>query len=254
MLKSNKGYSLIEIGVGILILTVFLIVSIGLFNGCYTNYRRIKQRNIAINRAVYYMENMLQTDSNVLTGFFVQQLNTATNIYALTPNQAFQTFVKNRFNDFKERYAFLNGLNPDSVGVLSDDEIVDYIFADTEFLINAYIKDDAKTNASATQLQNGTYGFLTESGRFSGDTYEIEITQDPALNGDANYPENSTVINANGGAFKVVKSISRIPSTSGTAFGNNVLRLRVDVYYTYDFSKTLTDENMQVISLDTIKT
>ena len=72
MIKSNRGYSLIEIGVGLLVLTIFLIFSISLFNGCYNNYRRIKVRNIAIDRAVYHIEKMLQTYADELTGYYIR--------------------------------------------------------------------------------------------------------------------------------------------------------------------------------------
>lgn len=253
MLKSNKGYSLIEIGVGILILTVFLLISIGLFNGCYNNYRRIKQRNIATDRAIYYMENMLQTDKDVLTGFMVQTLDPTTNAYTLQPNETFKLFVKNNFSSFKSRYAQIKGIDSSSVSTLSDDELVEYINADKEYLINQYIRNDAINNASVAQLQNGSYGFLKEDGRFTDDNYEIVIENDMLLDDTITFPEGSTFINANGGAFRIKKTISRIPSTNGTAFGNNLLRLRVDVYFSYDFAKVLTEQNTQVITLDTIK-
>ncbi len=251
MLKSNKGYSLMEIGVGILILTIFLFFSIGLFNACYTNYRRIKQRNIAIDRAIYYMENMLQTDSDVLTGFFVQTLDPVTNKYSLEPNPTFIQFVRTNFEDFVQDYAKYKGIDVSEVGTPTLDELAEFINEDKDTLINAYIKYDAKNNASVAQLQNGTYGFLTETGRFTGDTYEIVI-ENEQLN---SAPGGTTYefATSNGGAFRLKKTISRIPSTNGNAYGNALLQLRVDVYYTYDFSKVLTEENMQVITLKTIR-
>ena len=74
LFKSKRGYSLIEIGVGVLILTVFLVCSIALFNGCYNTYRMIQQRNLATNLAVSNMEDLLQTDADILTGFFVNKV------------------------------------------------------------------------------------------------------------------------------------------------------------------------------------
>ena len=91
-LKSKKGYSLIEIAVGILILTVFLICSSALFNGAYNTYRMIQQRNIATNLAVRTMEELLQTDSNILTGFFEEAYD-ADGRYYLDVNQDFVTLA-----------------------------------------------------------------------------------------------------------------------------------------------------------------
>lgn len=64
--KSQKGYSLIEIGVGVIIITVFLVSSTALFNGCFNTYRAIQQRNYVINYAVSYVEKLLQTDADIL--------------------------------------------------------------------------------------------------------------------------------------------------------------------------------------------
>lgn len=65
-LKSQKGYSLIEIGVGIIIITVYLASSTALFNGCFNTYRAIQQRNYVINYAISNVEKMLQTDADIL--------------------------------------------------------------------------------------------------------------------------------------------------------------------------------------------
>ena len=65
-LKSQKGYSLIEIGVGILIITVLLICSTALFNGCFNVYRAIQQKNFVISYAVENIEKLLQKDTDEL--------------------------------------------------------------------------------------------------------------------------------------------------------------------------------------------
>ena len=61
-MKAQKGYSLIEIGIGIIIITLFSFCSIALFNGCYNNHRVIQQRNIAISHAIREIEYSLQKD------------------------------------------------------------------------------------------------------------------------------------------------------------------------------------------------
>ncbi len=252
MLKSNKGYSLIEIGVGIIILSIFLFFSIGLFNGCYTNYRRIKQRNIAMDRAIYFMENMIQTDSDVLTGFFIQELDPATRMYSLGVNPVFKRFVKDHMSDYKNEYVKYKNIKLDDYSLPTDDEIEDFILYAKDYLINQYIKYDANEKASVAQLQNGTYGFLTDAGRYNADKYEIVIENEQLekLPQMANYD----FATSNGGAFRVKKTISRIPSSDSKAYGNAVLRLQIDVYYSYDYSDNLEDESkMQVITLKTIK-
>ena len=138
LFKSKRGYSLIEIGVGVLILTVFLICSIALFNGCYNTYRMVQQRNLATNLAVSNMESLLQTNSDILTGFFTEELNATTNEYELVANSEFDNYVKSNFNTkFKERYARLNGLNPDAVDNITSDERAEYIYADKNYLIHS---------------------------------------------------------------------------------------------------------------------
>ena len=68
-IKQNKGYSLLEIGIGLLIITVFTTFSLGLFNGCHNNYRVIQQRNIALSHAISKMEYILQTNDFSKLGF-----------------------------------------------------------------------------------------------------------------------------------------------------------------------------------------
>lgn len=64
--KSQKGYSLVEIGVGIIIITVMLACSTSLFNGCFNIYRAIQQKNYVINHAVSKVERLLQLDIDTL--------------------------------------------------------------------------------------------------------------------------------------------------------------------------------------------
>lgn len=62
LLKSEKGYSLVEVGIGLIIITIFLISSVSLMNGAFNNYRIIEQRNIAMSYAIDRMENILGSD------------------------------------------------------------------------------------------------------------------------------------------------------------------------------------------------
>lgn len=245
LFKSKRGYSLIEVGVGVLILTVFLVCSIALFNGCYNTYRMIQQRNLATNLAVSNMESLLQANSDILTGFFTEELNVTTNKYELVANSEFDNYVKTNFNTkFKERYARLNGLNSDAVDSLTADERAEYIYKDKNYLIHSYIADtvedltDAEFNSA--EVQNGNYAMLTNN--------VIETGNQALLN-----PSAGTVSSING-EMAVRKTILRLPLTDTTAYGNEVLKIKVEVLYTNKINTSnLTNEDIKVITLESIK-
>ena len=56
MLKSQKGYSLVEIGVAIIIVGIFMMASVSLLSASNENYRRIEQKNIALSYAMQAIE------------------------------------------------------------------------------------------------------------------------------------------------------------------------------------------------------
>lgn len=244
-LKSNKGYSLVEIGVGLLILTVFLICSAALFNGCYNTYRMIQQRNLALNLAVTNIENMLQTDSNVLTGFFIEELDETTNEYVFNINPEFELYVKNNFaTDFKSRYAKINNLNVDSIDSISTEELQEFIHKDKEFLINAFVgnevRDLTETELNSEAVKNGEYALLTSSVIESGNQ---------ALLNPGTVTDN--VIN---GEMAVRKTITRLPMTANNAYGNKVLKIKVEVLYTGKINTSnLSESDIKTITLETIK-
>lgn len=249
-LKSQKGYSLIEIAVGILILTIFLICSAALFNGCYNTYRMIQQRNLAVNFAVSNMETMLQTDSDILTGFFVlesgENLSESGNFeYNYVANTQFEEFVLDNFDsDFKSRYARLNNLDIADVKNLSDEDYQNYIDEDTDFLINSFIQkevslltDDEKESGD---IKNGNYGLLVPS---------IQETGNQALL----YPGSGTPSEIQG-EMAVRKTITRLPLTDSNAYGNKVLKLKVEVLFTNKIKlENLTEKDVQSIVLESIK-
>lgn len=244
-LKSNKGYSLVEIGVGLLILTVFLICSAALFNGCYNTYRMIQQRNLAINLAVSNMESLLQTDSNVLTGFFIEELDHATNEYVFNINSEFQSFVRNNFDgDFKARYARLNNLDIAAIDSISTEKLIEYIFADKEYLINAFIRNEVEnyteSELNSDAVKNGDYALLNSS--------VVETGNQALLN------PGTIVDNVINGEMAVRKTVTRLPIQENKAYGNNVLKIKVDVLYTSKVNTSnLTEDDVKTITLETIK-
>ncbi len=60
-MSSNKGYSLIEIAIGLSLFTIFLVCTGSLINASYTNYRLILQRNEALDYAIAQMEGVLSS-------------------------------------------------------------------------------------------------------------------------------------------------------------------------------------------------
>ena len=244
-LKSKKGYSLIEIGVGILILTVFLICSVALFNGCYNTYRMIQQRNLAVNLAVSNMEDLLQTDSDVLTGFFEEEIDEENNISKMKATDEFKSYVNAEFDTkFKTRYAKVNNINESEIGSVSDEELETYIFDDREFLISSYIADEINEYSSveleSEEVQSGNYALLSQSVTETGNAALLN----PGIG------EPSAVL----GEMAIRKTVLRLPLTEDNAFGNKVLKVKVEVLYTNKINlNNLTKDDVKSITLESIK-
>ena len=58
-LKSQKGYSLLEIGVGLVIIVVFMYYSVTMLKATYNTYRYVEQRNIVMGYLIKSIENAL---------------------------------------------------------------------------------------------------------------------------------------------------------------------------------------------------
>lgn len=76
-LKSKKGYSLIEIAIGLAVITIFLACTGSLINASFTNYRLLLQRNEALDFAIREMETTLQSEETVIgdVGFSENSMN-----------------------------------------------------------------------------------------------------------------------------------------------------------------------------------
>ena len=62
--KSQKGYSLLEIGVGLVLITIFMICGITMLRGTYNTYRYIEQQNIVMNYLIRSVEKELLESAN----------------------------------------------------------------------------------------------------------------------------------------------------------------------------------------------
>ncbi|MBQ9279679.1 MAG: type II secretion system protein [Clostridia bacterium] len=58
-IKSQKGYSLVEVGIGIVIISVFMLCSLTMIRGTYNTYRYIEQKNIAMSYLIKGVEKEL---------------------------------------------------------------------------------------------------------------------------------------------------------------------------------------------------
>lgn len=58
-LKSEKGFSLVEVGVGLVIITIFLVFGITMLRGTYNTYRLVEQKSVALNYLIKAVENEL---------------------------------------------------------------------------------------------------------------------------------------------------------------------------------------------------
>lgn len=65
-LKSQKGYSLVEVGIGIVIISIFMVYSITMIRGTFNTYRYIEQKNIAMSYILKAVEKELLDDSTGL--------------------------------------------------------------------------------------------------------------------------------------------------------------------------------------------
>ena len=63
--KSNSGYSLIEIGIALVVVGIFMVSSLTLLAGSNENYRMIEQRNIALSYAIKTIESMQLAETGV---------------------------------------------------------------------------------------------------------------------------------------------------------------------------------------------
>ena len=65
-LKSQKGYSLLEIGVGLILITIFMISGVTMLKGTYNTYRYIEQRDLAMYYLVQSVEKELIDNANFI--------------------------------------------------------------------------------------------------------------------------------------------------------------------------------------------
>ena len=63
-LKSQKGYSLLEIGVGLILITIFMISGVTMLKGTYNTYRYIEHQNIVMNYLIKSVESELLDNAN----------------------------------------------------------------------------------------------------------------------------------------------------------------------------------------------
>ncbi len=58
-LRSQKGYSLLEIGVGLIIIVVFMYYSVTMLKATYNTYRLVEQKNVIMTYLIKSVENEL---------------------------------------------------------------------------------------------------------------------------------------------------------------------------------------------------
>lgn len=64
-LKSQNGYSLIEIGVGLILITIFMVCGVTMLKGTYNTYRLVEQKNIAMSYLLRAVEIELLDDTTI---------------------------------------------------------------------------------------------------------------------------------------------------------------------------------------------
>lgn len=80
-MKSSKGYSLVEIVIGLAIILIFLYSTGSLINASYTNYRLVLQRNEAMDFAISEMEKMLgESGDKIIEDYMRKGLDDSSNV------------------------------------------------------------------------------------------------------------------------------------------------------------------------------
>lgn len=263
MIKSQKGYSLIEIGVGLLILTVFLICSVALFNGCYNTYRMIQQRNVAVNYAVSAMEDLLQTDADILTGFFVEVIDENTNNHKVVANTIFRNYVINNFNEeLKIRYEQINNIDLAADATITDEQMEEYIYKDKNYLIGLYIKNIIEKMSpeeyQSKKVSEGDYALLAPSVIYEGSKTVLEeesISGDYAMFLPVIGSGDQVIIPDNENNMIIKKTVTRLPiNDNREAFGNQVLKLKVEVFFTNRVNNEgATEEDLRSVKIESVK-
>lgn len=87
-LKSQSGYSLIEVGIALIVVAIFMVSSLTLLAGSNENYRRIEQRNLAMSYAIKTIEAMQLND----LGISVEEIK---NKALLENNMTIKTNIEN---------------------------------------------------------------------------------------------------------------------------------------------------------------
>lgn len=66
--KSQKGYSLVEVGVGLILISIFMACAISMLSGTTANYRLIEQKNVAMSYLIKAVEfELMGVDDYTIT-------------------------------------------------------------------------------------------------------------------------------------------------------------------------------------------
>ena len=127
-LKSQKGYSLLEIGVGLILITIFMVCGVTMLKGTYNTYRYIEQRDLAMNYLIQSVEHELLPNANFdITGNVtdtVVQENTQSRKVTVTEVKGYNFIITTTLEDL-----------PPKNGVSYADSKVKLLTSDIEFFI-----------------------------------------------------------------------------------------------------------------------
>ena len=99
---------------------------------------------------------------------------------------------------------------------------------------------DPSTDFTSAEVQNGNYGFLIPN---------VIETGNAALLVPGTGAEGSNI-----GEMAIRTTVLRLPLTETAAYGNKVLKLKVEVLYTSKINTAnLTQDDVKVIKLESIK-
>ncbi len=138
--KSQKGYSLLEIGVGLILITIFMISGVTMLKGTYNTYRYIEQRDLAMYYLVQSVERELIDNAN-----FILTDDPANTVIEENTNSRKVTVTNVPGHNFKITTTLEN--LPPKNGVSYADSRVKLLTSDIEFFIR---KDDESSRRILT--------------------------------------------------------------------------------------------------------
>ncbi len=165
------------------------------------------------------------------------------------------------------KYASYKGVDKSEItSTPSTQDLMEYITSDIDFIVNKYIEKEVIDSTPSVDLQNGDYGFLNKDGLIVGvnevtRNNEMAINaQELFLNDEYYYSDANNYLVSNSNILRVKRRVRRIPAGNGKAYGNNILKIEVEVFFPKNGKvpnkdvRLVADDELDSILIKAVKT